>query len=367
MGDLWAGAEVQLFALVEDLVTRPGLEISVVLFNDGRLAANLRALGVPVAVFPEADWSALKISRELTAHCRKGHFDILHTHKYKDTFLGTIAALRTRVPKIVRTVHGLPEPFRGVQAFRMTVNQRADDFAIRLGVNRLIAVSSQIAQILKAKYGSAKVVQIHNGVRLPETRCTSEADDTRKRLGVNASRRLVGTVGRLTAVKGQEGFLLSAHELSKNRADLQFLMVGDGPLRTRLEARARELGMADRVTFLGHREDTCGLMRAMDIFVLPSLHEGIPMVLLEAMALARPVVATRVGGIPEVLTDRVHGLLVSPGNPAELSEACTTLLDDPVLAESCAEAARRRVEQRFSSATMGAKVASLYRELLGEH
>jgi L-malate glycosyltransferase len=366
MGDLWAGAEVQLLTLVEDLQRRSGLDISVVLFNDGRLADQLRSLGVPLAIFPEAEWNALKIARELTGYFRKGRFHILHTHKYKDTFLSTLAALRTGVPYIVRTVHGLTEPFHGVQALRMRINELLESCAIRFSVNRLIAVSSQIEKVLTAKYGGSKVVKIHNGVRLQGVNGSANTDDTKKKLGLDAPCRIIGTVGRLTAVKGQDVVLLSARELLHSAPDLHFVLVGDGPLRARLEAMAGELRISHRVTFLGHRDDVYDLMRAMDIFVLPSLDEGIPMVLLEAMALAQPVVASRVGGIPEVVTDRVHGLLVSPGNPSELTEACKTFLDDPAFTRSCAQAGQLRVEREFSSTTMGARVASLYRDLVND-
>jgi len=106
-------------------------------------------------------------------------------------------------------------------------------------------------------------------------------------------------------------------------------------------------------------------MEAMDLFVLPSLHEGIPMVILEAMALGRPVVASRVGGIPEVITDTVHGLLVSAGDPAGIAQACLKLVGDRNLAERYGQAGRARVEQQFSSVAMGGNVANLYRQLVG--
>ncbi len=364
MGDLWAGAEVQLATLVAELVRQADLELSVVLFNEGRLAEQLRAMSVSVSVFPEETWGTPRLLRELTMHCRKGRFDILHTHKYKDNILGVMAAVRTSVPCVVRTVHGLSEPFCGVQAIRMMVNELVDDWAIRFRVDRLIAVSSEIEATLRARYGEDKVVQIYNGIRLQEVQRAGEPLETRKRIGVDVTCRLIGTVGRLTAVKGQDDFLTCAHELVKRRKDVHFLLVGDGPLRERLEARTKELGLSERVTFLGHRDDTYDLIRSMDIFVLPSLHEGIPMVLLEAMALARPIVATRVGGIPEVVTDRVHGLLVAGGNPVELVDACERFLNDPDIAGSCAQAGQRRAEREFSSARMGAKVAALYREAL---
>jgi glycosyltransferase involved in cell wall biosynthesis len=246
----------------------------------------------------------------------------------------------------------------------MWVNECCDEVANRMGVNRIIAVSSQIERVLSQKYGRGKVVQIHNGICLNRVRLTKSTEETRKGLGLTTGRRLIGTVGRLTAVKGHAHFLLAARQLLEDGEDLHFVIVGDGPLLDQLREKAEELGIKDNVMFLGHRDDTYDLLRAMDIFVLPSLHEGIPMVMLEAMALARPVVASRVGGIPEVLTDQVHGLLVSAGNPVELTRACEKFLKNQVLAESCGRAGQMRIEQEFSSEAMGEKVASLYQELV---
>ena len=364
MGDLWAGAEVQLTALVDALVKRPGLELSIVLLNEGRLASELRRLGVPVTVFPETKQNGLTLVRELTVYCRARKFDLLHTHKYKDTILGTIAAARCGIPSVVRTVHGLSEPFRGIRSFRMGLYELCDDVAIRKKVDRLIAVSSQIEQVLSHRYGAKKVVQIHNGIRISQTQRIRVPQETRQQLGIDPSHHIIGTVGRLTAVKGHEHFLAGAQRLLQHRRDLRFVIVGDGPLLNHLKEKATDLGIAGHVTFLGHRDDTYDLIGAMDVFVLPSLHEGIPMVILEAMALARPIVASRVGGIPEVITDFVHGLLIPAADPRDLAAGCGKFLDDRNLAERCGLAGRRRVEQNFSAEAMGAKVAALYRELV---
>jgi glycosyltransferase involved in cell wall biosynthesis len=364
VGDLWAGAEVQLLALMAILISRPDFEVSVVLLNEGRLASELRKLGVPVTVFPETKQNSLTLVRELIGYCRGHKFDLLHTHKYKDNILGAIAAARCGIPSVVRTVHGLSEPFQGIQSLRMGLYELCDDVAIRLKVDRLIAVSSQIEQVLGRRYGVGKVVQIHNGIRIDQTQGIRAPQETRQLLGIDPSHRIIGTVGRLTAVKGHEHFLVAAQRLLQYRRDLHFVIVGDGPLLNYLKDMATNLCITGHVRFLGHRDDTYDLMGAMDVFVLPSLHEGIPMVLLEAMALARPVVASQVGGIPEVITDSEHGLLVPAADPDGLVEGCRRFLDDGCLAERCGKAGQRRAQQDFSASSMGAKVAALYRELI---
>lgn len=364
MGDLWAGAEVQLATLIYTLAKRPNLELSVVLFNEGRLASELRTIGVPVTVFPETKLNPVTLLRKLAAHCRVGRFDLLHTHKYKDNILGTIAAVLTGIPHVIRTVHGLPEPFEGRQAIQMGLYDLCDELAIRKGVSRLIAVSSQIGQVLVSRYGTEKVVRILNGIRISQVKQNKQLDELRRNLRIEPTCSIVGTVGRLVPVKGHEHFLNAAQRLLKHGQDIRFLIVGDGPLLNRLKDQASDLGISDYVDFLGFRDNTYDIMGAMDVFVLPSLHEGIPMAILEAMALARPIVSSRVGGISEVITDSVHGLLVRPGDPGELAGACLKLLVNRDLAERYGRAGQARAEREFSAESMGIKVEALYRELL---
>jgi len=364
MGDLWAGAEVHLAILARELVKKPKVELFTVLLNEGRLAQELRLLGAPVAIFPEERWSTIKIFKELAAYCHIHRFDLLHTHKYKDNIIGTFAAIATRIPFVVRTVHGLPEPFRGMKAWRIAAYQSLDRVLLKRHTSRIIAVSSDMERSLGETYDSAKIVRIHNGIHMPALEQARCRDIIRKALGVHAGQYLIGTVGRLMPVKGQEHFLACAHRLLRTRDDLRFIIVGDGPLFGYLKQLAMTLKIDKHIAFLGHREDVDDLLRAMDLFVLPSLHEGIPIVLLEAMALGKPIIASRVGGIPEVVQEGVNGLLVSPAAPDELATVCIKLLTDRDLAKQYGEAAQRRVDREFSAKSMAAHTYNLYRELL---
>lgn len=364
MGDLWAGAEVQLAALVAELVARPELELSVVLFHEGRLATEIRRLGVPVTIFPESELSAIGILRKLVAFCRAHRIDVLHTHKYKDNLFGVIASRLCGIPHVVRTMHGLSEPFQGWQALRMRVYSALDNLAIRYGVERVVAVSEQIQETLAQQFGRERGVRIHNGVRIEGVVATRSPAEVREQLGIPLDWPLIGTVGRLTPVKGHRHLLAAAQLLLQECSHLGVVVVGDGPLMDSLKGEAERLGIARHVYFVGHRDDTYDFMRAMDVFVLPSLHEGIPMVLLEAMALARPVVASRVGGIPEVVQEASQGILIPAEDPAAIAEACRRLLDDRPLADRYGQLAHQRVEQEFSSTLMGRNVWALYQGLV---
>jgi glycosyltransferase involved in cell wall biosynthesis len=362
-GDLWAGAEVHLVTLLEGLLRLDQFDISAILFNEGRLTDELRSLGIPVFVLNEKQYSALGILAKLTQHIRNKNPDIVHTHKYKDNILACIAATALKVQHVVRIVHGMAEPFRGREYTRMIAYRMLDDIAIRSRVSKLIAVSANIESKLGIKYGFSKVVCIRNGINLDKVRITSPRQATRARLGVDPNAYLVGTVGRLAAVKGHE-FLLQAASLPQwNTGLMQYLIVGDGPLMPSLRALAARLGIEKQVILAGHRNDIYDLIAAMDAFVLPSLHEGIPMVLLEALALDRPVIASRVGGIPEVIEHGVNGLLVAPASPVELHAALNTLMHDSSYSELLGLSGRRRVENEYSATLMVKRTAALYASL----
>jgi len=164
-------------------------------------------------------------------------------------------------------------------------------------------------------------------------------------------------------VKGFDSLLRAARIIHQQRSKARFVIAGDGPLKESLQALAHACGLENDVLFLGHRDDGPEVLELMDLFVLPSLHEGIPMVLLEALALERPVVATRVGGIPEVVEDGISGMLVQASNDQQLADTCITVMDDGHLARRLGVAGRNRIEERFSARVMAEKMAELYRAL----
>ncbi|MBX9659761.1 MAG: glycosyltransferase [Nitrospiraceae bacterium] len=364
VGDLWAGAEVQLKVLLSKLVLRPELSLSVILLNGGRLEEEIRCLGIPVTVFSEREWGSGKIFLKLMAEFRKRKVQLVHTHKYKDTILAAPAAKLCGIPYVVRTVHGLREPFKGMQAFKMNLYETIERTVYRHCVDAIIGVSSQIESTYRMEGAVSRVTCIRNGIDLEKKPIQTDRWQTRKYLGVDMGTCLIGTVGRLTPVKGLSYLLQSLSILLRQRANVRLLIVGDGMIRKDLEAQAHNLGIGENVVFLGHREDTLELMQALDIFVLPSLSEGIPMALLEAMAASRAVVASRVGGIPEIVEDGVEGILVEPMNVNQLAENCGRLIESPEIAMKMGEQARKRVVQEFSATAMADRVAGLYKELV---
>jgi glycosyltransferase involved in cell wall biosynthesis/protein-tyrosine-phosphatase len=363
--DLWAGAEVQVGTIASYLVRQPEIQMTAVLLNDGRLARELRILGIEVAVIDERRHSSAAILAFLVRFLRAHRIDILHTHRYKDTVLGTLAAKLAGVSKVVRTVHGLAEPMRGWDRLKFRTYNALDKAALWCFADRIIAVSEDLAQSLRESgYRRSAVIPIHNGIDLCQVRIAKDAGEVRRQLDIPPSALLIGTVGRLAPVKAQVDLLRAAQRILRAEPDARFLIAGEGPLRGDLLATAAQLGVDRACRFVGDRHDVLDLIGAMDIFVLPSLHEGIPMAVLEAMALGTPVVATAVGGVPEIVADRVSGLLVAPRDDRALADACVSLARNRSWAQALAAAGRRAVANRFSHDASGHALIETYRSLL---
>jgi len=365
MADLWAGAEVQLAILLRSLAKLPDLAVSAILLNPGWLADELHDAHIKTHVIPEAERNPFSILRELSDYFHRNQIDVLHTHKYKDNILGALASLRRGIPYRVRTIHGAPEPFAGLQQLKMNVYGIIDGVVNRWAVDRLVAVSFSLREILAQWLGTDKVTCIHNAVDVHQIRVTTDLASLRKELGLDHHDFVIGTMGRLHPVKGLDVFLRAARIIKAHRKSTKFVIAGDGPLRGELQTLAQQCGLAHETMFLGHRSDGHNVLGLMDLFVLPSLSEGIPLVLLEALALARPVVATAVGGVPEVIEHGISGLLAAAGKENELAQRCLAVMDDPVLAQRLGHAGRKCVEKSFSAEAMAENVANVYRTLVG--
>ena len=215
--------------------------------------------------------------------------------------------------------------------------------------------------------GPGKFVTIHSGIDLAYFRSVRvDPAVKRKELGLPPEGPIVGTVGRLVPIKGLEWLLKAAPRVLAEFPQACFVIIGDGPMLGELRELTAILGIGLRVVFLGAREDVPECLAAFDLFVLPSLNEGMGRVLLEAMAVGCPVVATRVGGIPDIVADRTTGLLVPPRDDRALAEAILTLLRDRSRRVAYGEAARRHVDGRFDVETMVRNIERLYDEVWQE-
>jgi glycosyltransferase involved in cell wall biosynthesis len=279
-----------------------------------------------------------------------------------------LAARLAGIAHIVRMVHGLPETFTGLKNIKMICYVVIDRFLSKLWVQRFVGVSFSIVAFLEDKFVKGRIICIHNGIDLERAKLNvDKRREIRSFLRVGDREIVVGTVGRLSPIKAHDQLLRAVHRLVKDGYKVRILLVGEGPMEQSLRELGKNLGLGDSIIFAGHQENVLDYLGAIDVFVLPSMREGIPMALLEALALERPVVATRVGGIPEVVEDDVSGLLVSPGDFFSLSEGIRVLIEDRSKAISLGKAGRARIEQEFNAELMARRTLQMYQGLSSCH
>jgi glycosyltransferase involved in cell wall biosynthesis len=363
-GDLWAGAEAHLTNLLTELVRIPGVDVDAIVLNEGLLAERLRERRVSVTVLPETRYPVPRLIALLQQRLRERGAHLLHTHGYKQNILGTLAARLASVPWVVRTEHGVPELPAGWPGWRMRVYQRLNALAARR-CDGIITVSEDLARGWRARFaGRRPVVRVvANGVPLPAPVDPALRAQVRARLEIPDDRVLFGTLARMVPIKGLSTLVEAAALVHRREPRAVFALVGEGPLQGALQSQATALGLEKVVRFPGFTSAPAELLAAVDAYVLPSLGEGVPMALLEALALGKPVVATAVGGVAELLTPGVTALLLPPGRPEELAAACLRLIHDPDLRASLGARGRALVSERLSARRMAAEVHALYREL----
>jgi glycosyltransferase involved in cell wall biosynthesis len=298
----------------------------------------------PAAIAALQDW--LRMQRIDIFHC--------HAGIGWEGFGGINAARDADVPVVVRTEH---LPYLITHPIQRADHQRA----IQL-IDRLICVSEEVrASMLKAGVPAAKVSVIHNGILAPQAE--RDAASVRAELGLPDDARMILTVARMTEQKAHHTLLDAISAIAPDQPGAHFVWVGDGPLELELRAEVHERGLDRHIHMIGRRGDVPDLMASSELFVLPSLFEGFPLVVLEAMALGLPVLGTRVCGTSEAVIEGETGRLVAPGDAAALAAALLEALERPEQTAGWGQAGRRLVQRKFSAAHMGHKTAAIYQEL----
>jgi len=350
------GAQEHVFGLLTRIDPRR-YDVHVVSLSPGSSVRKLAREGIPVAVIDEPDDAIA--TGALAALLTDLRPDVIHNHMYRAELVGTRAAIalgevgRPR-PYIVSTVHS------------SRIRSEEDRYVLRLltpRMDRLIAVSRSIAEKLRHEgRDTAPISLIHNGVDLSRYDQQEPCCTLREEYDLPADGPIVGVVARLEPEKGHPTLLEAWPLVVAAVPDATLLVVGEGSRREALEAMALELGVADRVVFTGRRDDMPAVTAALDVAVLPSYREALGLSVLEAMALSRPVVASNVGGIPEMIDDGRTGLLVPPHDAEALAAAIIRLLRDHPLADTLARAGHDLVHQRFCIELMVRAVEDIYDE-----
>ncbi|MGH2417004.1 MAG: glycosyltransferase family 4 protein [Candidatus Limnocylindria bacterium] len=335
---------------------RSRYDVRALSLSAGSAVQRLRALGIAVDVIDEAD-DALAV-RELVAWLRREEIDLVHAHMYRAELLGTRAAVAAGTPVIMATVHSSRVRSPEDTALLASLTPSMD---------RLIVPSDSIEAKVRAEgREGARFAVIPNGVDLSRFATPAPACGLRSELEIPRDAPLIGVVARLEPEKGHHHLIDAMPAILEACPDAWLVIVGEGSQADALAARATALGpdVAERIVFTGRREDVSALTADLTVAVAPSLREAQGISILEAMARRRPVVASAVGGIPEVITDGVDGLLVPPRDPAALADAIGSLLARPALVERIGEAGYRTVAERFSIDAQVKRIEAVYDEEL---
>ena len=298
---------------------------------------------------------------------RQENFDIVHTHTAKTGILGRMAARLAGVPKVIHFSHGHnfygyfgPLGSKLVIMLERFMDRFTDKFIALTELEKNDLFLYKVTE-------PAKVMVINSGLELNKYRKTDiDKAKKRKELQLEENVPIVGMISRLEPVKGPQYLVEAAKAIIAKVPQVKFLILGEGSLRAKLTARCQELGMADKFIFTGWREDIPEILSLLDILVLPSLNEAVGRVLIEAGAAGIPVVATKVGGIPEIVKDGETGFLVPPQDADTLAKTIIVLLENEEKRKSLGEVAKKWIDEKFSADNMVTSVTNLYLEMVSD-
>jgi glycosyltransferase involved in cell wall biosynthesis len=326
-------------------------------------AAELERNGIRIDV---CNLRRLRNAREvlkLFGYLSKQRFDLLHTQLEASNILGTLYARLHGIPAIC-TLHTVEHPRGAARRRDVLLN-----WVLRNYCRKVICVSDHVREhyIRRLHYPPGNLLTLYNGIKLAAFNgVPNDRAVIRRALGAPESAPLITTVSVLRAPKGIDAMIRAMPAILRRHADAHYLIVGDGEQGDHLKSLTHQLGLTRHVIFAGRRSDVPELLSASDVFVLPSLNDALPTVLAEAMAASVPIVATNVGGIPEMVTHAVNGFLVPPGAPDHLASTCLRLLDNPHMARDMGARGRRAAERQFDLATHASRLCALYEEIIAQ-
>jgi glycosyltransferase involved in cell wall biosynthesis len=338
-------------------------EVSVASAPAGPLVEELRKAGVRHHPLKLEKTLSLRVLGDIRRVLEENSVEILHTHGGVAGLYGRLAARKSRV-KVVHTLHGL----HYLHYRNPILRQAYIDLERRLG-----RLTDALVFVCRADWEKGKGLRlapeskmhvIRNGVDLGLLKPSAEAKKLKMELGLQTAGPLVGTVARLHRQKGLTYLIQAAPQIRSSFPGVKIVVVGGGPLRQELEQEAVRRGVGDVLLFLGERPNVPDLLNLFDVFVLPSLWEGLPYVLVEAAYLRKPIVATAVDGNPEVIEDGKTGLLIPSADSSALASAVLLLLQDKTLAGRLAKAARSAIPPRFGLKKMIGEIQQLYQDLV---
>jgi len=362
--DAFAGTERHMWDLARGL-RAGGVAVSLACPSPSVLEKSARQDNLPVLAIPKrglVDWRA---ARALRSMLRGGQIDIVHAHNGRTALAAALAVRMAGRGRCVMTQHFLEPNHAVLRGPKAALSGRAHHWVTRqMGAVVAISQAVRAAMLARGEVPDSKITVIPNGIAAPDAALSSGAATVRRALGVAPDEPLVVCTARLEPEKDVGTLVSAMPQVRAACPAVRCLLVGDGSQRPVLEKQIQSLGLAGVVQSIGFRADAQAVIAAADVFVLPSLAEPFGLVLLEAMALGRPVVAVGVGGPLEIVVDGETGLLVPPAAPAALADALGALLADPTARRQLGENGRRRFHARFTAERMAEATAGVYLSVL---
>lgn len=365
-GGEFGGAEQHLIGLAKTLNPDQWAP-HVAVFYEGEFAERLRHLQIPVTVLSPVDlaaWAGMTPLRQLIREFRP---DIIHTHGVRANLLGRLANKAEGFPaRLVTTVHSVLK-LDYPKFWKRVLFERFEKWTWRY-VDRFILVSRAMKQdFLKAGLPQDRITVIHNAIQLPEEPpVRPEHSGLREELGLPQGTVLAGTVARLHPVKGHTYLIQAVKQLEAKYPDAHYVWIGGGDLQHQLKEEVAQAGLSKKIHFLGVRQDVPELLPQLDLFVLPSISEGLSVAILEALLAGVPVVTTAVGGSPEVVDEGRDGLLVPSKDPEALRQAIDRALSDPQTMKQMGQAGQQKVYREFSLECLVRETTDVYKGLIGQ-
>jgi len=343
---------------------RDHFKVFVAASPGGRFEEGLSGLGIRLIPVDMRQRPSFKPISELVRIIKEKKITLVHSQGGRADFFARVAGKMARVPYIVSTV-AMPVEGYDVGRWRKAVYNFLDRLTERY-VDRFIVVSEVLKETLIKghKIPPHKVVRIYNGIEIGQYRHDATYADLRKEWGVPSHVPLIGAIGRLVWQKGLTHLLQAMPLVFQEYPGTRLILVGDGPLQEDLRDQVRDLGIEASVVFVGFRIDIPAVLAALDLLVVPSVLEGFPMTTLEAMAMAKPIVATDINGIREEIHNGKTGILMPPADPQALAEGIKQMLKDRTQAKNLGTEARKHVEEMFDIKQQVALHEEVYEELL---
>lgn len=350
-GELYGGVEQFIYSFSNYLKKETNINFIVILFNKGLLYEKLKEADIKTFLLSGHKYNFLTI-KQIVKVLKEKKINVAHIHGYKANILCSIAAKICNA-KIIKTEHGKIEPSTGFSRFKMQINHKIDRIISRLLLDEIVFVSRDIESYYKKYYNNIKSTVVYNGVPCIEVNSDKNLQD------FDYKAFNIGIVGRLTEVKGHI-FLLRALKNLIGLGNIKLNIFGNGHLEEELRGYCNKNGISNIVTFHGFKENIHDYMAALNLLVMPSLHEGMPYTILEAMYLKVPVVASDVGGLKEILENNVDAILVPPADEEKLENAIRYLYENRKKREQLADNAFNNVCKRFLINQMVIKYTNIY-------